>query len=460
MDEPVPVLEPVLPRRPRQIGVAAAALAVALVGVTAVWGVFVLARPAPVTDPPLRLVVVETDGGVTTTDGFGTTRHALHGSEVRYQFPAWSPDGTKVAAIGRLDNIVTVDVFDADPAASALPRRIYESAERPAFYLYWAPDSQHVTFLTTEPNPDGIALRIAPADGSGPSEIVRAAAPLYWDFVDSSRLLLHTGSSGSTAFTGEVDLEGTSLEDDEIASGLFRAPAVGGDGSSRAYVVSAGEDPFVGGTMVVEARDGSVRHEIPVGGATAFGFDPTSTTLAFIAPDEPADPPAPIPSGALRTVDAGTGEVRTLLDANVLAFFWSPDGRTIAALDLRPAEDPGPGEARALDGRLAAATSGTPGALPPFAEGTPGVGLHLTFIDAATADIRSERDLRLSELFAFQVLPYFDQYALSHRFWAPDSSAIVLPLAEEDGLDRIVVIPADGRDPREVATGWVGFWSP
>jgi hypothetical protein len=218
----------------------------------------------------------------------------------------------------------------------------------------------------------------------------------------------------------------------------------------------AGADPVDGGTLVVEARDGTVRHEIPVGGATAFGFDPTSSTLAFIAPDEPTDPPSPIPAGALRTVDAGTGELRTLLDADVLAFFWSPDGRTIAALDLRPAEDPGPGEARAVGAVLG---GGSISALPPLAT-TPGVGLHLSFIDADDGDIRSERDLRLSELFAFQLLPYFDQYALSHQFWAADSSAIVLPLADDDGLDRIVVIPADGGDPREVATGWVGFWSP
>ena len=454
MDELVPVLEPVLPRRNRRIGLAAVAFVLVLIGVTALWGVFVLARPAATTVSPLRLVVVETDGGVAITDAFSTAHHAFDSEGRLYQFPAWSPDGTHVAAIGRLDNVVTVDVFNADPAASGLPRRIYESADRPAFYLYWTPDSQHVTFLTTEPAPDSIALRIAPADASSPSEIVRAAAPLYWDFVDSSRLLLHTGSTGSAAFTGEVDLEGTSFENDPIESGLFRAPAVGGDGSSRAYVTSAGPNPLDGGTMVVEARDGSVRHEIPVGGATAFGFDPTSTTLAFIAPDAPTDPPAPIPAGPLRTVDAGTGEVRTLLDANVLAFFWSPDGQTLAALDLRPAENIGPGEASRL-GRVATAA-----ALPPLATTAPGIGLHLTFLDADSGDIRSERDLRLSELFAFQLLPYFDQYALSHRFWAPDSSAIVLPLAEDDGLDRVVVIPADGGDPHEVATGWIGFWTP
>ena len=456
MDEPVPVLEPVLPRRPRRIGVAAAAVAVVAVAVAAVWGVLVLARPAPATSSPLRLVLVETDGAIATTDVFGATHEPHEAPGVRYQFPAWSPDGSQVAAIGHDGNAVTVDVFDAGVGASGLPRRIYESSDRPAFYLYWAPDSEHVTFLTTEPDPDDIALRIAPADGSSPAEVVRAAAPFYWDFVNSSRLLLHTGSTGTEAFTGEIDLEGASLEDAAIESGLFRAPAVGGGGSSRAYVAASGDDPADGGTMVVEARDGSVRHEIPVRGAAAFGFDPTSTTLAFIAPDEPTDPAAPIPSGPLRTVDAATGEVRTLLDANVLAFFWSPDGRTIAALDLRPADQqPDPGQARTLRGQLA-----TSAALPPLAAGTPGIGLHLSFIDTETAAVRSERDLRVSELFAFQVLPYFDQYALSHRFWAPDSSAIVLPLAGEDGLDRVVVIAPDSSDPREVATGWVGFWSP
>jgi len=246
-----------------------------------------------------------------------------------------------------------------------------------------------------------------------------------------------------------------------ILSGLFRAPAIGGGGASRAYVTAAGDDPASGGQLVVEARDRSNRQEIPVGGAAAFSFDPTSTTLAFIAPNAATDPPAPIPSGPLKTVDAATGDVRTLLEGNVLAFFWSPDGQTIAALDLRPADSgPGPGQARASGARLASAASVATTALPAFAAGTPGVGLHLSFIDAASGAIRSERDLRVSDLFAFQVLPYFDQYALSHHFWAPDSSSIVLPVAEEDGLDRVVVIPADGSDPRTVATGWIGFWSP
>ena len=458
MDEPVPVLEPVLPRRPRRIAIAVVVLAVVALTIAIIWALLVLVRPALGPATPLRLVVVETDGSIATTDSLGDVLTDGDAPGYRYQFPAWSPDGTHVAAIGRSGAIVTVDVFDADPAALAAPQRIYESSERPAFYLYWTPDSRFVTFLTSEPAPDDIALRIAPADGSGPDDIVRAAAPFYWDFVDSSRLLLHTGDTGSEAFTGEVDLEGDALEDGTITSGLFRAPAVGAGGSSRAYVVAAGEDPFGGGSLVVEARDGSARHEVPVAGAAAFGFNPSATTLAFIAPDTPPDRPTPIPSGALRTVDVATGEVRSLLDARVLAFFWSPDGKTIATLDLRPADDtPDPGQAGVVGAVLG---SGSISALPPLAAATPGIGLHLSFIDAESGSIRSERDLRVSETFGFQILPYFDQYALSHRFWAPDSSAIVLPLTDENDLDHVVVIPADGSDPHAVATGWVGFWSP
>jgi hypothetical protein len=459
MDEPVPVLEPVVPRRPRQIRAVIVLLVIVAVAVVAATGVMFLARPAPSTDTPLRLVVVGTDGSLATTDGLGEVLQDGDAPGYDYQFPAWSPDGSQVAAIGRSGGLVTVDVFNADPASSGLPRRIYQSSDRPAFYLYWAPDSKHVSFLTSEPAPDDIALRIAPADGSAPADIVRAAAPFYWDFVDSSTLLLHTGSTGAQAFTGEIDLDGDSLEDAPIASGLFRAPAVSADGASRAYVSAAADDPAGGGQLVVEARDGSAHHDIPVAGAVAFGFDPTSTSLAFIAPEVPRDPPAPIPSGPLHIVDTSSGDERTVLDGNVLAFFWSPDGHTLATLDLRPADEqePDPGHALAIGPLLG---SGSISALPPLAAETPGVGLHLSFIDAEGGSVTSERDLRVSELFAFQILPYFDQYALSHRFWAPDSSAIVLPLAEEDGVDRVVVIPADGGDPRDVATGSIGFWSP
>jgi hypothetical protein len=59
-----------------------------------------------------------------------------------------------------------------------------------------------------------------------------------------------------------------------------------------------------------------------------------------------------------------------------------------------------------------------------------------------------------------QLLPYFDQYALSHRVWAPDSRSIVLPLVDPAGRDRLFVLPADGSDGPPAIDAEIGFWSP
>ena len=57
----------------------------------------------------------------------------------------------------------------------------------------------------------------------------------------------------------------------------------------------------------------------------------------------------------------------------------------------------------------------------PIAAATPGVALRLVFVDAASGTTRGARAVQVGEVFASQVLPYFDQYALSHRFWSADS---------------------------------------
>jgi TolB protein len=81
-------------------------------------------------------------------------------------------------------------------------------------------------------------------------------------------------------------------------------------------------------------------------------------------------------------------------------------------------------------------------------------------VDVASGRVLSERDLRVSELFAFQLLPYFDQYARSHLLWSVDSRSIVLPIARATGVVGIVSLPADGSEPRPIADGRMAFWSP
>jgi hypothetical protein len=58
------------------------------------------------------------------------------------------------------------------------------------------------------------------------------------------------------------------------------------------------------------------------------------------------------------------------------------------------------------------------------------------------------------------MIPFFDQYALSHRIWSRNSRAILLPLANGTEPTHLVVIPADESTPSRVADGIIGFWSP
>jgi TolB protein len=450
-----------------------AAVALTLVAAVVVFGALGGARLGRVADEaqrpaahPSRLAAIDANGALATTDGGGGAVVPYSVPGVTFEFPAWSPDGTQVAAIGQGGNGFGVYVFAAPAtigtaaAAAGDPRVVYRSSDHPPFYLYWAPDSRQLTFLTTEPG--GIALRVAPADGSADATTIRTGAPFYWDWVDAGHLLAHIGGTGPEAFLGRVGLDGTA--DDPASNppggssspGTFRSPAMSRDGRYRAYVTAGGE---AAEQIVIESLEGSTSQTLAISGTAAFGFDPSGTSLAYVAPEKSAATPAPLPIGPLRLIDARSGASRTLLGGSVVAFFWAPDGRTIATLGVG---GPGGGVQAATDrfvpalARLARPRTTSPDAIDTAA----GIGIHLAFVDVATATLRGQRDVRVSDTFVNQILPFFDQYALSHRFWSPDSASLALPLTAAGGGDQLVVIPADGSEPHPIPDRVIGFWSP
>ncbi len=406
----------------------------------------VRATPNPVA---ARIAVVDSDGALSSMDADGGSIVRYTAPGVTFQFPAWSPDGTRIAAIGTDGGGAGVDVFAAPDGASAAtePTIVYRAPGHPAFYLYWAPSGKALGFLTNEP--DGIALRYAPADASAPDTTVRNAAPMYWQWVDPTRLLVHSGGNAPGAFVGEVGLDGALAEPNAIQAGLFRAPGLSGSG---AYLAYATPDQGASASVVVESRDGATHHEVPVFGEAALEFDPVGDMLAFVAAARAGATPE-LPVGPLRVVDPVSGAVRTLLGGSVVAFFWAPDGRTIAALRLNGPADTNIASRADAVGLLASAGA-------PAAQTAAGILLRVAFVDVASGAIRSERVGRLSELFISQILPFFDQYALSHRFWSPDGTSILLPLDDDQGVSQLTVIPADGSDTHRLATGVLGTWSP
>jgi TolB protein len=455
MDPPVP------PGRGRRILQAAiiVGLVVSMVFLALISGRgVVIVQPEPVpsataspTPPPARLAVVDAGGRLTVMDENGGSVIALGRAAMTYSFPAWSPDGTHLAVTGLGGDAGEVEVFAGLPDGSMAPDAltVYRSPDRPPFYLYWSPDSRRLAFLTTEP--DGLALRIAPADGSTAAAAVRTGAPLYWDWVAADRLLVHAGA-GLAGAVSELEIDGTVVATDKILPGTFRVPSTTSDGAFRAFVVPGARAPD---EVVVEARDGSNRHGVEVYGGAAIDFGPSTDTLAFIAPDR-AGAEVALPVGPLRLVDARSGVARTVLRGSIVAFFWSSDGRTIAALEIG---GPGGDNVAAGDAILAVAKGAEP--RPNHAPvAAPGVGLRLIFVEVSSGTIRSQRAVRVGDVFIGQVLPYFDQYALSHRFWSADDRSIALPLVDAAGTTHVVVIDADGSAPNPIADGVAAAWSP
>jgi TolB protein len=262
---------------------------------------------------------------------------------------------------------------------------------------------------------------------------------MYWTWLGSDRLEVHSRAGSPDAFLGEIGLDGAAVGNPVATPGPFRAPAVSHDRRYRSYVGSGGD--AAPPQLVVERLDGTGRHAFPVFGIAAFSFAPSGNALAFIAPDDASDEALPLPVGPLRIVDPASGSVRTVLDGTVVGFFWAPDGRTIASLRIGA----GGGIQASAGGRVAATDAG--------------FRLELVFIDPASGAVRSERQVQVSGLFATQLLPYFDQYALSHRLWSPDSESIVLPLVD-GGSTSLYVIRADGSEPERLVDAAMGFWSP
>jgi TolB protein len=411
--------------------------------------------------PPLAsglIAVVDDGGALVTLDEGGGSRVSYSAPGVAFGFPAWSPDGSRIAVVGQSASDTGIYVFAVSRAAAvgSRPTVVYRSADRLPFYLYWTPDGRRVSFLTSEST--GLALRVAPVDGSAPLDgndpgsIMRRGAPLYFQWIDANRALLHVGT-GTEAFTGQVRLDGRTVGSPVLATGMFRAASMSHDGRYLAYATSG---TGTAGDIVVETADRSISQRLPAFGPAAMLFDPSGDMLATIAADKPVTDALAIPRGPLRLLDPASGAVRTLLDGSVLAFFWAPDARTIAALHV---VGPGQGPAAVLGGIVLAGAKARDGGARPVAD-SEGSAVGLSFVDVSTGAVRSERVVRLADSFVGQLLPYFDQYALSHPFWSPDSASIVLPLVNPSGQDQVAVIPADGSDPRPLADGSRGFWSP
>ena len=150
----------------------------------------------------------------------------------------------------------------------------------------------------------------------------------------------YSSTLGFTATAGDMTRlafipvgEGDELEVQQ--EGFFQAPGVAANGQRFSFSDS---DPFGNQWLNVwetasRQQDKLIRHN----GVVAMGWSPASDQLAYIGPTEPA----PSFYGPLSLLNLGSGKTEELTPDTVLAFFWSPNGRSIAYITLDSIVEPG-----------------------------------------------------------------------------------------------------------------------
>lgn len=389
--------------------------------------------------PVNRIAYIDLDHHLATISPDGSNNRQLTGQNRRFDFPAWSPDGSRLAVTSG-DSLYILS--DEERAVDSLPPPIYQSREQRPFYLYWSPESDQVSFLTS--HPEGLALYLAKVDEPGESaRLLEIGQPFYWDWTPSgNQILIHTGLTGDQARLAMINPAGEGAREEIAEPGFFQAPGISSSGRYRAF---AGRSEDNQSELVIQNDQGITQVTEPHDGQVALTWSPTDELLAYSSPTIDS-----IHSyGPLRLLDPTTGESQTLSQANVLAFFWSPDGRKIAYLSL-PLQP---------DGNIQAISYSATGQseVVGIAQ-TQDLQFELWLVDVDTAEKRHLATFLPSGLFLSQFLPFFDQYALSHRLWSPNGDAIVLPMVE-NGVSHLAIVQIESGEIVILTVGEIGFWS-
>lgn len=407
----------------------------------------VTASPTSTPETPLaatinRIAFVNDRGQVETISPDGGNRRTLTDAVQRFQFPAWSADSQYLAAIG--GDAAGSAVYVMRDEESADPERLFYSRSQTPFYLYWSPDSRTLSFLANHPS-EGIGLHLVSIGDGSESRLLATGQPFYWNWAASGRqILIHTGFIGDEARLALIDAEGDGSGDNIAEPGLFQAPGISADGRYWAYAESEGGASHV---VIADTQSDEQRRERHAGLA-AMAWSPVANQLAFISS---ANRDGSSFVGPLRLIDAQTGDVHLLSRETVLAFFWSPNGQYIAYFSLSEGEEGDINVAWPVppNDRRGGLAKPAPQPVLPL--------LSLGVIDVSTGEGRHLTRFRPTPLFVTQFIPFFDQYALSHRIWSPTSDALVVPM-DESGANQIVVVLLTGQT-RTLAEGSSAFWS-
>jgi Tol biopolymer transport system component len=397
-----------------------------------------------------RIAYSGTDGNIYTIDREGKHPTAITQdgranrgggiSERIYQYPTWAPNGRSLAFVGFSgppQTEIQASLYTAASDGKNLVSAFNSQADFP-FYLFWSPDSNSVTFLTNDISGSRLALQVADAAG-GKSQFIGTGQPFYWDWSpDNQAIFVHIG--GATANNPDARVAiyelGGALQKKELAlkPGSFQAPAWSPDGKE---LLLASDNGAGGEELVLASRAGDVKQVLAqMPGPVAFAWSPNGARIAY------ATTPEGNPSGIFNLLTlldpARPKEGKDVTRGAVVAFFWSPDSQKVAYF----VPD------------LIQPTAVSPNST----QSGPKLSLQAQVYDMARGDTKQVAVFEPTDAF-LQVIPFFDQYQRSGTIWSPDSKNLVLPVIDQNGDSKIMVVDVAKGQLRPVADGDLAFWS-
>ncbi|MGO9056888.1 MAG: hypothetical protein ACLQU2_05805 [Candidatus Binataceae bacterium] len=350
----------------------------------------------------------------------------------QYNWPTFSPDGRQIAysSIRRRggSSVCGIHSYDLGRRASI---NIFESTDRP-IYFSWLPDGHRLFFLASDD--ESIKLILAEAREAKPVRIILTGQPMFFDWNQALDTLAFHYTQSTEGGIEQVGLMSITDHDQKVmkiiskGSAPFRSPAWSPDKSHLAYVMDNKNGQVA---LVVANADGSSPREM-VGlepRVSSFVWVPDSKRIAFATQKSEGK----MAYDGVNLLDLASGNISALVNEPVIAYFFSPDGRQLAYI------------------------------------GTTEQSNTWNVVDLASGKSRRLANFMAShtEAVTYQV---FDQYALSHRIWSPDSRALVFAgVMVKAGVavpveamppPSIWMLPLDGGPPQDLADGDVAFWSP
>ena len=408
----------------------------------------VSARLAPPRDHIVnRIAFVGLDGRIRSIRPNGSGVREISPKDGLYTWPTWSPDARRLVFSGIVGgssgtpeiNLYSFtrysgrvqNIYSGEPGVAGL------LAEGVLHYPLWSPDSQTVAFIAI--TRQGLTLLLDDLSDDPGADLVLGQGPLWISWSHDSRyLLIHRGASQFLLDTSG----GHQPELLDFQTARYRVPAWKPREDTVTLMTETAPDRYALYTVdVTSTGPDAVRQLTEVESDPAFMWSPRGDFLAVAGSPRGLELMGSIMLvyQELRLVPEGDKTMPMIIDDNILAFFWAPNGSKLAYVTLSQVR---------------------------------GV-LTWNLLDLNS---RSQRRLidfvpSRNQMTMFQ---FFDQYAYSHSLWSPDSRSLVFagrPSTEATeasfGADpghedpHIMVLDTErSRSVEYIADGVLGFWSP